>query len=238
MTTVRKVSGGTTTAMDDERERPAGDSGEPTVEAVVERAAAVATTIAGLQSAADNETPRHLEPDDAQLLGALALLRQVRDDLNRWEPTLIGAARERGVSWADLARPLGVNSRQAAERRYLRIRPAPDGQPSTATGEQRVRAERDRRAAERAVAAWARTHAGQLRQLAGQVSAVDDLDATIRARFRRALGRSDTTDLLAPLEAARRHLRNRHPGLAGQIEVVTGQLAQIRSADRGRRTDR
>ncbi|MFE4825176.1 type III effector protein, partial [Streptomyces sp. NPDC056704] len=43
--------------------------------------------------------------------------------------------------------PLGVASRQAAERRYLRVRP---GTPGT-TGEQRVQATRNRRAADRTI---------------------------------------------------------------------------------------
>jgi len=35
---------------------------------------------------------------------------------------LIGAARAAGISWAELAPAMGVTSRQAAERRYLRVR--------------------------------------------------------------------------------------------------------------------
>ncbi|WP_130445308.1 hypothetical protein [Kribbella rubisoli] len=47
----------------------------------------------------------------------------MREWLAAWEPLLIGAAREQGVSWAELAPALGVASRQAAERRHLRLNP-------------------------------------------------------------------------------------------------------------------
>lgn len=78
------------------------------------------------------------------MLASLLLLREVREQLAGWETSLIETAREAGASWADLASPLGVASRQAAERRYLRLRPGADG----TTGEQRVKATRDRRAAD------------------------------------------------------------------------------------------
>src|SRR3954453_13343650 len=71
-----------------------------------------------------------------ELLQALSTLRELRDDLTRWEPTLIEAARDRGASWAELAPALGVASRQAAERRYLRLKPNEDD--PALTGEQRI----------------------------------------------------------------------------------------------------
>ncbi|MFI6007160.1 HSP18 transcriptional regulator, partial [Streptomyces sp. NPDC051366] len=67
-------------------------------------------------------------------LAALLVLREVREQLAGWESGLIETARGQGASWADLAGPLGVASRQAAERRYLRLRPGTAG----STGEQRV----------------------------------------------------------------------------------------------------
>ncbi len=114
---------------------------------------------------------------DAQDVGAeralasLLLLRQVREQLAGWETGLIETARQAGASWADLAHPLGVASRQAAERRYLRGRPGPAG----TTGEQRVQATRERRAAERTSATWARRNAADLRRIAGQITALTDL---------------------------------------------------------------
>ncbi|MGB8945095.1 MAG: type III effector protein, partial [Streptomyces sp.] len=70
--------------------------------------------------------------DPEQALASLLLLREVREQLAAWEAGLIETARHAGASWADLAQPLGVASRQAAERRYLRQRPGPTG----STGEQ------------------------------------------------------------------------------------------------------
>ena len=110
--------------------------------------------------------------DQQQLLSALAGLRLLRDELAGWEPELITAARAAGASWVALAPALGVASRQAAERRYLRLQPSHTGEK---TGEARVDAERDRRAGDRAVADWARRNSAILRQLAGQVSALDGL---------------------------------------------------------------
>src|SRR5215216_4226760 len=70
------------------------------------------------------------------VLAALVLLRHLREELTEWEPQLIAAAREQGVSWAQLAPALGVGSRQAAERRYLRLRPAGGGDAGS-TSDQR-----------------------------------------------------------------------------------------------------
>ncbi len=96
------------------------------------------------------------------VLASLLLLRQLREQLAVWEPGLVETAREAGASWAELAHPLGVSSRQAAERRYLRNRPGASG----TTGEQRVQATRERRAADRDRTAWARRNAADLRRLA------------------------------------------------------------------------
>lgn len=172
-----------------------------------------------------------------QVLVALALLRELRTELAGWEPELIEAARELGTSWADLAPALGVASRQAAERRYLRLRPSPDGIPGT--GDQRVAAERDRRAGDKAVAGWAREHAADLRQLAGQIGALTDLgdgaDADL-ATLRRALGSDDPAELLRPLVEAGAHLQPGHPGLADQVGDVSRRTDAVRAAsDQARR---
>src|SRR3954469_10805438 len=135
-----------------------------------------------------------------RLLATPASLRSLREQLAGWEPELIAAARSGGTSWAALAPALGVASRQAAERRVLRLRPSASGET---TGEARVDAERDRRAGDRAVADWARRNSAVLRQLAGQVSALDGLDAAAREnadRLGHALGDDDVTSLLSPLD--------------------------------------
>lgn len=153
-------------------------------------------------------------------LASLLLLRQVREQLAGWETGLIETARDAGASWADLAHPLGVASRQAAERRYLRNRPGPEG----STGEQRVQATRERRAADRTVTAWARRNAADLRRIAGQITALTDLPVAARlplGRLDAALAHDDPSTLLHPLTAARPYLTATHPDLAARLDTLT-----------------
>ncbi|HEU5470478.1 MAG TPA: HSP18 transcriptional regulator [Actinophytocola sp.] len=177
-------------------------------------------------------------PDADHLLAALTVLRRLREELASWEPTLIAAARDGGTSWASLAPALGVTSRQAAERRYLRLRPSASGE---ATGEGRVRAERDRRAGDRAVEAWARRNGAVLRQLAGQVSALDGLPGPARRHVDlvgAALADDDPAALLSPLADTHTHLRTSHAGLAERIRSVTEQTDRLRRHARDQRTGR
>ncbi|WP_267242118.1 type III effector protein [Streptomyces sp. PR69] len=165
------------------------------------------------------DTPDAQNPGPEQALASLMLLRQVREQLAGWETGLIETARDAGASWADLARPLGVASRQAAERRYLRGRPGPAG----TTGEQRVEATRQARAAARTTASWARVNAAALRGLAGQIAALTDLPAAADrplGELHAALARDDPADLVAPLAAARPHL-TAHPDLAARLDSLT-----------------
>ncbi|MEU0371876.1 type III effector protein [Streptomyces sp. NPDC006283] len=172
-------------------------------------------------------TARHEAPDTPgagpgpeQALASLMLLRQVREQLAGWETGLIETARDAGASWADLASPLGVASRQAAERRYLRGRPGPAG----TTGEQRVQATRQARAADRTTATRARRNAADLRRLAGQITALTDLPPAARlplSELHAALAHNDPADLIAPLTATRPHLTTAHPDLAAQLDTLT-----------------
>lgn len=155
-----------------------------------------------------------------QVLAALEVLRHLREQLAAWEPELITAARAAGASWVELAPALGVASRQAAERRYLRLRPSSSGEP---TGEGRVRAERDRRAGDRAVATWARENSASLRELAGQVSA-----ATGPGTVRDALAADDPAELLSPLADAKAALEANHAPLAARIESITETADRVR----------
>jgi hypothetical protein len=165
-------------------------------------------------------------PGDAnEVLAALMLLRQLRDELSGWEPQLIEAARALGTSWADLAPALGVASRQAAEKRYLRVRRTGE----SGTGDERVQAERDRRAGDKAVSAWARQNASTLRMLAAQVG-------PHHAAVQEALGQEDAANLLAPLADAAPALRPGHPGLADRIAEIAQQTDQVRTDARKRRT--
>jgi hypothetical protein len=172
-------------------------------------------------------------PED--LLEALVRLRTLREQLTEWEPKLIDAARAEGISWTQLAPALGVASRQAAERRYLRLNPNTTG--PAMTGEQRVQAARDQRASDRAVAAWARDNAADLRRLAGQVTALDGLDRPTQAsvdRLHVALGNDDSATLLAPLAEAGPRLTRDHPKLAGRISEIENRTNEVRQASRQR----
>ncbi|MYZ35551.1 type III effector protein [Streptomyces sp. MnatMP-M17] len=176
----------------------------------------------------DADEPADHRSGPEQALASLLLLRQVREHLAGWETGLIETARQAGASWADLAQPLGVASRQAAERRYLRQRPGPAG----TTGEQRVQAIRGRRAADRVLTAWARRNAAGLRRLAVEITALTDLPAASRITvgyLDAALADDDPTTLIAPLTAARPHLSPAHPDLAARIDALTDG-AQVQSS--------
>ncbi|MFE9538197.1 type III effector protein [Streptomyces sp. NPDC006691] len=163
-------------------------------------------------------------PSPEQALASLMLLRQVREQLAGWETGLIEAARDAGASWAELAHPLGVASRQAAERRYLRGRPGPAG----TTGEQRVQATRIRRAADRDAATWARVNAADLRRVAGQITALADLTPEARpaqAALHAALGAADAAELIAPLAGMRPYLDARHAVLVESLDAVEDRRA-------------
>ncbi|WP_329293031.1 type III effector protein [Streptomyces sp. NBC_01455] len=205
---------------------------DPAAASFVAAATALNTIREAVHTAQNPQFPAHPQDGQAsadQALAALLLLRELRDELAGWEPGLIEAARAAGSSWADLAHPLGVASRQAAERRYLRVRP---GTPGT-TGEQRVQATRNRRAADRTITTWARANAAELRQLAGQVSALTDLPARARmplARLANALADNDAAHLIDPLADTHTHLEATHPDLAARIATITHHADQLRQA--------
>lgn len=202
--------------------QPSTDSTQAHSPASFLAAAAALHAIDGALRDARQESPEALDtpgPGAEQALASLVLLRQVREQLAGWETGLIETARGAGASWADLAHPLGVASRQAAERRYLRGRPGPAG----TTGEQRVQATRERRAAERTTATWARRNAADLRRIAGQITALTDLPAAARPPLRRlhaALAHDDPAELIAPLATTRPHLAA-HPELTAQLDALT-----------------
>jgi hypothetical protein len=207
-------------------QNPAHDS-EPSQ--VTAAAASLERIGAAVHDAHASRTTGARPANSAQFLVALTLLRELRTQIAAWEPELIDAARSHGASWAQLAPALGVASRQAAERRYLRLRPSTaDG---ASTGDARVAAERDKRAADRAVQHWARDNAADLRQLAGQISALRDLpDAaqTPLAGLRAALGQNDAADLLTPLAETLKHLTADHPALAAEVRQVERDTAAVR----------
>jgi len=187
---------------------------------------AVLARVAGTLAEARRDPPA-ADPD--RLVSALAALRELRTELASWEPELVAAARDAGLSWAELAPALGVTSRQAAERRYLRLRSS--GAEDRRTGEERVRDERARRAGDRAVTGWARSNSGSLRRLAGQIGALEGLPAAAQRQVsvvQDALADDDASTLLDPLAGAHDHLRPTHAGLAEQVRSVTDQVVQLR----------
>ncbi|MEU9731417.1 type III effector protein [Streptomyces sp. NPDC048002] len=189
----------------------------------VAAAAALAAVDTALRDA-QHEAPDTAGPGPEQALASLMLLRHVRAQLAGWETGLIEAARGAGASWADLAGPLGVASRQAAERRYLRGRPGAVG----ATGEQRVTATRQARAAERATATWARVNAADLRRLAGQISALAHLAPQAHSAQRAlhaALGAADAAELVVPLSDMRPYLDKRHTDLLACLDALDDRRA-------------
>ncbi|MFD0357808.1 HSP18 transcriptional regulator [Streptomyces sp. NPDC127110] len=168
-------------------------------------------------------------------LAVLGMLREVREQLAGWETGLIETARGQGASWADLAAPLGVASRQAAERRYLRLRPGKAG----STGEERVQATRDTRAADRSVDAWARDNAADLRRLAGQITALTSLPSSAEGAIgdlNRALADNDTARLVRPLTNTRHHLRPEDAELAERVDALTRHTDQLRQDTRDQRS--
>jgi hypothetical protein len=218
-------------------DQPAPSAGGLTPTSFLAAAAALNTIRDALHHARTAPDGTHTGLDrtsSEQALAALLLLREAREQLAEWEPGLIEAAREAGASWADLAHPLGVSSRQAAERRYLRVRP---GHPGS-TGEQRVRATRDRRAADRSVTAWARANAAALRRLAGQITALTDLPAaagTALAALTTALADDNPAALVTPLTDAHPYLASDHPDLAASVDDLTRHTEQLREINGNQR---
>ncbi|KIZ18084.1 hypothetical protein [Streptomyces natalensis] len=213
-------------------DQPASSSTDAQSPASFLAAAAALETINSALRAAQHEAPGTPGGEGAgpeQALASLLLLRQVREQLAGWETDLIETARHAGASWADLAHPLGVASRQAAERRYLRNRPGPAG----TTGEQRVQATRERRAADRTIATWARHNAADLRRIAGQITALTDLPTAAHlplSQLDAALAQDDPAALVRPLNTTRPHLTAAHPDIAARLDSLTNSATAAATA--------
>jgi hypothetical protein len=194
-------------------------------------AAALAAIDDAVRTAHDPAVQRGREPhtDPESALTALLLLRELRGELAGWEAGLVETARAAGATWADLARPMGVSSRQAAENRYLRLQSV--GRDADSTGAERVKAVRDRRAADRTVTTWARDNAADLRVLAAQITGLTDLSpqaGPAMTDLHAALGAADPADLVPPLMALRPHLSKRHGDLAFRLDAVHTRAEQLR----------
>jgi hypothetical protein len=100
-----------------------------------------------------------------------------------------------------------------------------------------VDAERDRRAGQRAISQWARDNGADLRQLAGQITALTNLDADARRSvdlLHRGLGQADPATLVQLLADTQRHLAE-HPALAERVDDLTHDVDRIRRAAQQRR---
>jgi hypothetical protein len=218
--------------------QPPPDGGRSAAEPVSFLAAAAALSAIddALRGAQDPAGPRDTEPpaDPQQALAALLLLREVRTELADWEAGLVDIARAAGATWADLAPPMGVASRQAAENRYLRLRPTRTAETPTnaaATGAERVKAVRDRRAADRTVTTWARAHAADLRVLAAQITALTDLTPDAKPAMNAlhtALGTDDAASLITPLTRIRPHHPDSHADLTARLDTLTTHADRLR----------
>ncbi|MFE3762477.1 hypothetical protein ACFXPI_12010 [Streptomyces sp. NPDC059104] len=67
------------------------------------------------------------EVTETDLLATLLVIRELREKLQADEADLLRVARRKRVTWARLAKALGLKSRQAAERRFLQLRSDLDG---------------------------------------------------------------------------------------------------------------
>ena len=61
----------------------------------------------------------------------LRLLASAREELDQIETGLLFAARAAGMAWSEIAEALSLQSRQAAQQRFDRVRTRLDGGPST-----------------------------------------------------------------------------------------------------------
>ncbi|MFE3879037.1 type III effector protein [Kitasatospora sp. NPDC059146] len=225
-----------------EKSRRAAPNASPPVEPVsfLAAAAALAAIDDAVRTAQNPASQPPTVPGEhggpEQALAALVLLRELRGQLAGWEAGLVESAREAGATWADLAHPMGVASRQAAENRYLRLKPAADASRS-GTGAERVKAVRDRRAADRSVTVWARDHAAELRVLAARITtaALAPGARPAQAALTAALGATDPADLIEPLAAVRPHLGTDHRDLATRLDTLTHHTTRLRDDSDRRR---
>ena len=154
------------------------------------------------------------DPDSDDLLAALALVGEAREQLDDFELRLIREARRREVTWTDLASSLGMRTRQSAESRAVRLeRAATTSHQSRDVGQMRAK-----RAGERNLERWATMTEPRLRATAEAVvdssAAWGDTDVEDRAAF------------AGHIQALAAHLVSGAEGLAlwSALQAVSGQL--------------
>lgn len=90
-------------------------------------------------------------PAKGEALAALALVADLREDLDAAERRLIGGLRDQGVSWQEIAGALGLRSRQAAEQRWLRLSGSAGRDAAGARAERRRQRSADKAAGEEVI---------------------------------------------------------------------------------------
>lgn len=121
--------------------------------------------VSSVADARDGEHPYNYapaDPDGEDLLAALALVAEAREQLETVELRLIRQARTREITWTDIAVPLGLRTRQSAESRALRLERA----HVTAHGSRDVGRMRAAKAGERDLQQWATDTETRLRTAA------------------------------------------------------------------------
>lgn len=86
-----------------------------------------------------------------------------------------------------------------------------------------MQATRQRRAADRTAATWARANAADLRRLAVEITALAHPTPEARsaqAALHTALGAGDAAELIAPLADMRPHIDARHTGLVDSLDAL------------------
>ena len=131
------------------------------------------------------------EPDREDLLAALALVDEAREQLDNFELRLIRQSRQREISWTDIAVPLGMRTRQSAESRAMRLERA----AITADGTRDVAQMRARRAADRDLEQWAVANEERLRAAAEAL--VDSFEAWTQADIQSRVTLTSAVQLLS-----------------------------------------
>ncbi|QTJ66071.1 DNA-binding protein [Rhodococcus sp. ZPP] len=77
--------------------------------------------VAALAGGTTPPEPGEPDVDDADITAALSLIPKARAEMDQLEALFLGVARQRGMTWQEIAFGLGLGSTQAARQRYERL---------------------------------------------------------------------------------------------------------------------